>query len=135
MTEAGKQALSILRSPDHFQWYLVPFLALVLYAYVNEAQKGNWRAVLTGLILAAAEFAWEILNALVLHFSNYAALYSVPGSGLVGNLRRVAALDIKSLFDRSGLIIAGIDIEHGLRVPSTPARLSPDGDFVARGSV
>ena len=78
MTEASIQALKILRSPDHFGWYLIPMLVFVIYIYVVEAQKRNWDIVLTGLIYYALEWFWEILNALLLHFTNYSALWTAP---------------------------------------------------------
>ena len=104
LTEASLQALSILRSPDHFQWYLVPFLAFVLYVYMSEVQLGRWRIVFTGLLFAAAEFCWEILNALVLHFSGYAAVWSAPADSafliLVG-----LNIEIYMMFVMAGVIV------------------------------
>jgi len=37
--ELTRQALSILRSPENFQWYIIPLLALVVYVYTNEISK------------------------------------------------------------------------------------------------
>ncbi len=34
--EATQQALSILRSGETFQWYVLPLFAFVLYIYFNE---------------------------------------------------------------------------------------------------
>jgi hypothetical protein len=79
MTDASQRALHLLRSPDHFQWYLIPLLAFILYVYVVEVQIKNWHVVLAGLILSAAEFTWEMLNALVLHVSQYSAVWTTPG--------------------------------------------------------
>ena len=79
MTSASQQALSVLRSTDNFQWYVVPLLALVMYAYINEAEKKNWNAVVCGLLLWVSEFTWEIFNALILHFTQYAGMWITPG--------------------------------------------------------
>jgi len=79
MTAASLAALDRLRSPDHFEWYLVPLLAFVIYVYTTEIEKRNWHAVLAGLLFAAAEFTWEILNALLLVLTDYAPLWSTPG--------------------------------------------------------
>jgi len=92
MTDASNRALEILRSPDHFQWYLIPLLACILYVYIVEIQKRNWHVVLAGLILSASEFCWEMLNALVLHFSQYSAVWTTPG-------------------DTAYLILVGLNIE------------------------
>lgn len=78
MTESSLLALESLRRADHFQWYVVPLLAFVIYVYISEVQKKNWNVILVGLLFASGEFAWEMINALVLHFSNYAPLWSTP---------------------------------------------------------
>ncbi|NMC96360.1 MAG: hypothetical protein GYA70_02725, partial [Deltaproteobacteria bacterium] len=39
--EATQQALSLLRSGDTFQWYVIPLLVIVLYIYANEYEKNN----------------------------------------------------------------------------------------------
>ncbi|MBW1989496.1 MAG: hypothetical protein JRI97_08115 [Deltaproteobacteria bacterium] len=79
MTEASAQALSILRDPGLFNWSVVTLMALVAYAYANEIGKKNWSVVLMGLILPAGDMTWEMINALVLHFSNHAPLWCTPG--------------------------------------------------------
>ena len=54
--ELTQQALSILRSPDHFQWYVIPLLALVIYVYTNEISKKNWKGLAAGLSLYLVHF-------------------------------------------------------------------------------
>ena len=78
MTEASMEALRILRSPDHFQWYVLFGLGLVVFVYINEIQNRNWDAVLLGLLFSAGEFIWEIINGLILHFTGYSALWTTP---------------------------------------------------------
>jgi hypothetical protein len=75
--EATEAALSILRSGEPFQWYVVTFLALSLYAYINEISKKNWRVVAGGLALYMVHWSVEIVNALIQHFSGH-ALWTVP---------------------------------------------------------
>ena len=75
--EATEAALSILRSGEPFQWYVVTLLALTLYAYINEISKKNWRAVAGGLALYMVHWSVEIINALIQHFSGH-ALWTVP---------------------------------------------------------
>ena len=104
MTPATQQALSILRSPDHFQWYLVPMLAFVIYAYVTEVERGRWDAVFAGLILSVTEFTWEIGNALLVPITGYSALWVTPGDTayliLVG-----LTIEIFLMFSVAGLIL------------------------------
>ena len=75
--EATQQALSILRSGDTFQWYVLPLFALVLYVYFNEISKKNWKGVAAGLALYMVHWLYEIGNALIQHFSGH-ALWTVP---------------------------------------------------------
>ena len=92
MTEASTQALSILRSLENFQWYVIPMMMFVVYVYLVEIERGRWNLVFTGLIFMAMEFGWEMFNSLVLHFTQYAPLWSTPG-------------------DTAFLIMVGINIE------------------------
>jgi len=79
MTEASVQALSVLRSTGNMQWYVVPLLVSVFYIYFVEIEKKNWSPVLLGLTFWATEFIWEIFNALLLHVTDYSALWTTPG--------------------------------------------------------
>ena len=74
---ATDAALAILRSGEPFQWYVITLLALVVYVYFNEITKKNWKGVAAGLSLYAVHWFFEILNALVQHFSGH-ALWTVP---------------------------------------------------------
>jgi hypothetical protein len=81
--EATEAALSILRSGEPFQWYVVTLLALSLYAYINEISKKNWKVVAGGLALYMVHWSVEIINALIQHFSGH-ALWTVPtGTGFL----------------------------------------------------
>jgi len=79
MTDASAQALGVLRNTENMQWYIIPLLVAVVYIYFVEIEKRNWSPVLLGLSFWAVEFIWEIFNALILHFSNYAPLWTTPG--------------------------------------------------------
>jgi len=79
MTDASLQALSVLRHTENMQWYIVPLLVSVFYVYFVEIEKKNWSPVLLGLAFWATEFIWEILNALLLHITDYSALWTTPG--------------------------------------------------------
>jgi hypothetical protein len=123
MTDASLRALSVLRSAEHFQWHVIPLLAFVLYVYVAEAQKRNWRIVLAGLLLWVAEFDWEILNALLLKITGYAPLWSTPGDSayviLVG-----LNIEICMMFAVAGVVaLKCLPEDRALRVRGVPARL------------
>lgn len=80
MTEASLQALSVLRSTENLQWYVVPLLVLILYIYIQEIERKNWNVILVGIYSFANGWILEMVNALVLHFTKYAALWSTPGN-------------------------------------------------------
>jgi hypothetical protein len=104
MTEASIKALANLRDTGNFEWYVIPLFVFVLYIYINEAGKKNWGAVLAGLTFWGAEFIWEMFNSLVLHFTQYAGMWSAPGktayliySGL--------NIEISLMFSIAGLLV------------------------------
>jgi hypothetical protein len=80
MTEHTRQALSILRDPGQFQWYVIPLLAFIFYVYTVEAEKRNWAIVLAGLAFWGMDWFNEIWNSLVLHFTGYAPVWGAPGN-------------------------------------------------------
>ena len=77
-TRSALQALAILRDPSQFQWYVIPFLLIVLYIYFVEIGKKNWSRVLAGLALWGMDWFNEIWNGLVFHFTNYAPVWGEP---------------------------------------------------------
>jgi hypothetical protein len=78
-TDATNQAIELLRSPDHFQWYLIPVFVIILNIYFIEISKKNWNLVFAGLALYSLQWFFEILNALFFHFHGTSALWTVPG--------------------------------------------------------
>jgi len=100
------QALSILRNPSTFQWYFIPLLAFVIYIYFNEIQKKNWKGVAAGLSLYAVHWFYEILNALVQHFSGH-ALWAVP-TGTSYLLLVGVGWELSMMFAVAGLIFSKI---------------------------
>jgi hypothetical protein len=83
-TQASTQALENLRNTGHFGWYLIPILAFVAYIYVVEAERRKWDIFLAGFAFLGVELAWEMLNALVLHWSKRAAMWTAPGGSRLG---------------------------------------------------
>ena len=79
MTENTFRALSHLRDPNDFQWYVIPLLAIVFYIYTVETEKRNWSLVLAGLGFWGADWLNEIINSLVLRFTGVAPIWGEPG--------------------------------------------------------
>ena len=80
VTEASLQMLSNLRSTENLQWYVVPLIVLIVYIYNTEVERKNWGVVLLSIyFFATSGVVLEIVNALVLHFTRYSALWTTPG--------------------------------------------------------
>ncbi|MCP5454217.1 MAG: hypothetical protein H7A27_09590 [Spirochaetaceae bacterium] len=104
--ELTDQALAILRNPETFQWYFIPLFAFVVYIYFSEIQKKNWRGVASGLALYAVHWFYEIVNALIQHFSGH-ALWTVP-TGTSFLLLVGVGWELSMMFAVAGLIFSKI---------------------------
>jgi hypothetical protein len=80
MSDSALQALSILRDPSQFKWYVIPLLAFVFYVYTVEAEKRNWNLILAGLAFWGMDWFNEIVNGVVLRLTGYAPIWGEPGS-------------------------------------------------------
>lgn len=104
--ELTGKALEILRNPDTFQWYFIPLLAFVVYIYFNEISKKNFRGVAAGLSLYMVHWFYEIMNALIQHFSGH-ALWTVP-EGTSYLLLIGVGWELSMMFAVAGLIFSKI---------------------------
>jgi hypothetical protein len=102
--EATAMALSILRSGNPFQWYVITLLALVLYVYINEISQKNWKGLAAGLSLYMVHWFVEIVNALIQHFSGH-ALWTVP-TGTAFLILVGVGVEISFMFSIAGLILS-----------------------------
>ncbi len=102
--KATTQALAILRSGENFQWYVIPLLAAVMYIYLNEISNQNWKGVAAGLALYMTHWFFEILNALIQHFSGH-ALWTVP-TGTAFLLLVGVGVELSLMFSVAGLILS-----------------------------
>jgi len=76
---SAAQAQDLLRNPSHFQWYVIPLLLLVIYAYGEQAAARRWNVVLAGLAFWLMDWVNEIWNGLLFHFSGVAPAWATPG--------------------------------------------------------
>ncbi len=102
--EATAAALSILRNPATFQWYVIPLLAIVIYIYANEIQNRRWNIVVAGLALYVVHWLAEIINALIQHFTGH-ALWTVP-TGTAFLLLIGVGVEISLMFSIAGLALS-----------------------------
>jgi hypothetical protein len=109
-TAASLEALSKLRIlNENFGWYIIPFLAVVLYIYGVEIKKaretGNWSTIFAGLTVLGLDLINEIWNALVFAFSGYSAFWTTPGASayiiLIG-----WNIEIAFMFSIAGILFA-----------------------------
>jgi hypothetical protein len=104
--DATQAALSILRNPTTFQWYVIPLFAFVVYIYFNEISNKNWKSIAAGLSLYLVHWLYEILNALIQHFSGH-ALWTVP-TGTAFLLLIGVGVELSLMFSVAGLIFSKI---------------------------
>lgn len=106
IADVTQKALSILRSGENFQWYVIPLIAFAVYIYHVEISKKNWNAVTAGLSLYMVHWFVEIVNALIQHFSGN-ALWTVP-QGTAFLLLVGVGIELSIMFSVSGIIVAKI---------------------------
>lgn len=102
--ELTQQAQSILRSGENFQWVIIPLLAMVMYIYANEFTKKNFKVIAAGLALYGVHWFYEILNALIKHFSGH-ALWTVP-AGTSYLLLIGVGIELSLMFSVAGLVLS-----------------------------
>ena len=121
-TEATRAAERLVRDPHLFKWYAVALLALVIYAYANETERGRLDIVCAGLAVWLADWFNEIVNALVLQASDTAPLWATTGPTayqfLVG-----LNVEISFMFALAGIVYAKLlPADRGVRLLGMPNR-------------
>lgn len=120
--EVTRQALSILRSGANFQWYVIALLALVIYVYAAEISHRNWKGIAAGLALYGVHWFYEILNALIQHFSGH-ALWTVP-TGTAFLLLVGVGIELSFMFSIAGLVLSKLlPADPGVKIMGLPNRL------------
>ena len=99
-------------------------LALVLYVYAVEVERRRFDVVLAGLAFWMADWFNEIVNALILHFSHRAALWTVTGSTsyliLIG-----LCIEICFMFAIGGIVfVKSLPPDPAVRLLGMPNRLA-----------
>jgi hypothetical protein len=102
--EATRMALSILRTGENFQWYVITFLAFVVYVYATEISHRNWKGIAAGLSLYVVHWFYEIINALIQHFSGH-ALWTVP-TGTAFLILVGVGIELSFMFSIAGLVMS-----------------------------
>jgi hypothetical protein len=83
MTEATNRALIGLRDLSTLEWYVITFLAIVVYIYTKEIKEARktkeWNAILCGLTIFGMVLFNETWNGWVMVLSGHSALWTAPG--------------------------------------------------------
>ena len=77
--ESAVHALTHLRDPALFKWYVIPLLLLVLYVYAEQVRARRWPVVLGGLAFWCMDWINEIWNGLIFHVTQFAPVWGAPG--------------------------------------------------------
>ncbi len=103
LTDFTREAQEMLRDPSLFKWYVVTLVGLVLYVYAVEIERRRWDIVLAGIAFWLMDWVNEIVNALVLHFTDRAPIWAVTGDTayliLIG-----LTIEISMLFAIAGIV-------------------------------
>ncbi len=78
---AAQAAIGAVRSTDNFSWSFIALLALVVCGvWVPRIRDKKWNAVFAALALYGVHWFYEIVNAVICHFSGYALWHVSPES-------------------------------------------------------
>ena len=78
---AAQAAIDAVRSTDNFNWTFIALLALVLCGvWIPRIRDKRWNAVFAALALYGVHWFYEIMNAVICHFSGYALWHVSPES-------------------------------------------------------
>jgi hypothetical protein len=123
-TDFTLEAEKLVRDPHLFKWYAIALLALVIYAYANEVERGRFDIIAAGLALWFADWFNEIVNALVLQASDRAPLWATTGPTayqfLVG-----LNVEISFMFALAGIVyVKLLPPDRSKRILGMPNRLA-----------
>ena len=99
--EATQQALSILRSGENFNFYVIFILVLVLFIYFSEIKKENWNGIAAGMALYMVHWLAEIINALWQPATGH-ALWTIP-TGTAFLILIGVGIELSLMFSIAGL--------------------------------
>ncbi len=117
-------ALRQLRDPHLFKWYAVALLAFVVYAYAVEIERRRWDVIAAGLAVWLADWFNEIVNAIVLHASDRAALWTTTGPTAYQILIGLN-VEIMFMFALAGIVYAKLlPPNRAIRLLGMPNRLA-----------
>lgn len=122
-TDFTVDALGRLRDTSHFHWSTITLLASCVYIYNVEIGARRWPVVFAGAGFLLMDLFNETVNALVLHFTERAAIWTTTGESsyliLIG-----LNIEILLMFSIAGIaFVKVLPQDRGARVLGLPNRL------------
>ncbi|MCR4742933.1 MAG: hypothetical protein K5866_08720 [Treponema sp.] len=93
----------IVRDPSNFNWTFIALLAFVFYIYWSEVRNKNYKAIIAGFSLYSVHWFYEIMNAIIRHFSGY-ALWTVSNASSSFVLLIGVSWELSMMFSIAGII-------------------------------
>lgn len=93
----------LVRDPSNFNWTFITLLAFVFYIYWTEVRNKNYKAIVAGFALYSVHWFYEIVNAIIRHFSGY-ALWTVSNASSSFVLLIGVSWELSMMFSIAGII-------------------------------
>lgn len=123
-TDFTLEAERLVRDPSLFKWYAIALLALVIYAYANEVERGRFDVVAAGLAIWFADWFNEIVNSLVLEATDRAAIWTTTGPTAYQFLIGLN-VEISFMFALAGIVyVKMLPADRSVRILGMPNRLA-----------
>jgi hypothetical protein len=104
--EATQKALSILRSGENFNYYVIFLLVLILFIFFSEIKKKNWNGIAASLGFYMLQWFFEIMNALFQTATGH-ALWTIP-TGTAFLILIGLSIELSLMFSIAGLALSKI---------------------------
>ncbi len=104
-TAAADIANQAVRDTSNFNWTFIAIFAVVVYIYATEIKNKNYRSVAAGLALYTVHWFYEILNAVIAHFSGY-ALWTVSPESTSFILLIGVSWELSMMFSVAGIALS-----------------------------
>jgi hypothetical protein len=78
-TDFTVRALDQVRSPETLNWSVIALLGIASYIYTVEIQARRWPVVFAGIGFLLMDVFNETINAIVLHLTDHAAIWTTTG--------------------------------------------------------
>ncbi len=104
-TAAADIANQAVRDSSNFDWTFIAIFAVVVYIYATEIKNKNYRSVAAGLALYTVHWFYEILNAIIAHFSGY-ALWTVSPESTSFILLIGVSWELSMMFSVAGIALS-----------------------------